>query len=148
MRTVTFARSAQLLWDGDVVRGSGKALAGSGAFTVGATFPTLRGEPPGTTTPEELLAASHAVCYGIGLRSILGRRGGSATRIAVTATITADKGDGAIRIRRSHLSAVVEGLAGIATEALPEIGEAAKRECTISNAIGGSVEVTHEVASM
>jgi lipoyl-dependent peroxiredoxin len=147
MPTVTFARSAQLLWEGDVVRGSGKALAGSGAFAVGVTFPTLRGEPPGATTPEELLAASHAVCYGIGLRSILGRRGGSATRIVVTATITADKGDGVIRIRRSHLSAAVEGLAGVTTEALSEVGEAAKRECTISNAIGGSVEVTHEVAS-
>lgn len=147
MPTVTFARSAQLLWEGDVVRGSGKALAGSGAFAVCATFPTLRGEPAGTTTPEELLAASHAVCYGIGLRSILGRRGGSATRIVVTATITADKGDGAIRIRRSHLSAVVEGLAEVAAEELPEIGEAAKRECTISNAIGGSVEVSYEVVS-
>ena len=147
MPTVTFARSAQLLWEGDVVRGSGKALAGSGAFAVGATFPTLRGEPPGATTPEELLAASHAVCYGIGLRSILGRRGGSATRIVVTATITAAKGDGVIRIRRSHLSAALEGLAGVPADALPEIGEAAKRECTISNAIGGSVEVTCEVAS-
>jgi osmotically inducible protein OsmC len=147
MPTVTFSRSAQLLWEGDVVRGSGKALAGSGAFAVGATFPTLRGEPAGTTTPEELLAASHAVCYGIGFRSILGRRGGSATRIVVTATITADKGDGAIRIRRSHLSAVVEGLAGVTAQLLPEIGEAAKRECTISNAIGGSVDVSYEVAS-
>jgi osmotically inducible protein OsmC len=147
MPIVTFARSAQLVWEGDVVRGSGKALAGSRAFAVGATFPTLRGEPAGTTTPEELLAASHAVCYGIGLRSLLGRRSGSATRIVVTATITAEKGDGAIRLRRSHLSAVVEGLAGVTADALPEIGEAAKRECTISNAIGGSVEVTHEVVS-
>jgi osmotically inducible protein OsmC len=147
MTTVTFARSAQLLWEGDVARGSGKALAGSGAFAVAATFPTRRGEPPGTTTPEELLAASHAVCYGIGFRSVLGRRGRSATRIIVTATITADKGEGAIRIRRSHLSAVVEGLAGLTAEVLAEIGEAAKRECTISNAIGGSVEVTYEVAS-
>jgi organic hydroperoxide reductase OsmC/OhrA len=65
----------------------------------------------------------------------------------VTATITADKGDGAIRIRRSHLSAVVEGLAGVTAQLLPEIGEAAKRECTISNAIGGSVDVSYEVAS-
>jgi len=147
MPTLTFARSAQLFWEGDVVRGSGKVLAGSGAFTIAATFPTLRGEPPDTTTPEELLAASHAVCYGIGLRSILARRGGSASRIVVTATITADKGDGAIRIRRSHLSAVVEGLGGVAADALPEIGAAAKRECTISTAIGGSVEVSYDVAS-
>ena len=57
---------------------AGTIGAGSGAFTVAARFPSLRGEAPGTTTPEELLAASHAVCYGIGLRSVIGRRGGSA----------------------------------------------------------------------
>jgi osmotically inducible protein OsmC len=148
MHTVTFARSAELLWEGDVVGGSGKVAAGSGAFTVSAGFPTLRGEPPGTTTPEELLAASHAVCYGIGLRSVLARNGGSASRVIVTATLTSEKGQGAIRIRRSHLSAVVEGLDGIAASTLPEVGAAAKRECTISIAIGGSVDVTYDVTSV
>ena len=48
---------------------------------------------------------------------------------------------------RGRSARFVEGLAGVAIEVLPEIGEAAKRECTISNAIGGSVEVTYEVAS-
>ena len=108
MRAVTFTRSAELTWEGDVVRGSGGVKAGSGAFSVAATFPTLRGEPQDTTTPEELLAASHAVCFGIGLRSVIARRGGSASRIVVTATITAEKGPDGIRLRRSHLSGVVE----------------------------------------
>ncbi len=147
MSSVTFTRSAELAWDGDVVRGSGKVVAGSGAFAAGATFPTMRGEPPGTTTPEELLAASHAVCYGIGLRSMIARSGGSAAGIVVTATLTAEKGSGAIRIRRSHLSARVRGLSGIAAAALPEIGAATRAECTISAAIGGAVEVTFDVGA-
>ena len=146
MRTVTFSRSAELAWQGDVVRGSGQVSAGSGAFTVAATFPTLRGEAPGSTTPEELLAASHAVCYGIGLRSVIGRHGGSAVRIVVTATVTAEKGPEGIRIRRSHLSGVVEGLDRIDPAALNDIGAEAKRECTISTALRGSVEISHEIA--
>jgi len=145
MRTVTFSRSAELSWQGDVVRGSGTVRAGSAAFAVAATFPTLRGEAPGSTTPEELLAASHAVCYGIGLRSVIGRHGGSADRIIVIATVTAEKGPDGIRIRRSHLSAVVEGLERIEPATLNDIGAEAKRECTISNALRGSVEVSHDV---
>jgi len=145
MGVATFQRSAQLAWRGDVVHGSGEVGAGSGAFTVAARFPTLRGEPPGTTTPEELLAASHAVCYGIGLRSVLARHGGSAATVRVTATITAEKGAGAVRIRGSHLTALVEGLEGVESTALAAIAEEAKRECTISTAIGGTVEITHEV---
>jgi len=147
MRTVTFTRSAELTWDGDVVRGVGKVNAGSGAFSVAATFPTLRGEPQGMTTPEELLAASHAVCFGIGIRSVIGRRGGSATRVVVTATLTAEKGPDGIRLRRSHLTGVVEGLHGIDARTLPDVGGEAERECTISTAIRGSVQISHDITS-
>src|SRR5919112_6810069 len=145
MRAVTFSRSAELAWEGDVVRGAGNVKAGTGAFSISATFPTLRGEPPGTTTPEELLAASHAVCFGIGLRSVLARRGGSASRIVVTATVTAEKGPDGIRLRGSHLSGVVEGLQGVDASSLSEVGSLAERECTISTALRGTVSISHDV---
>jgi organic hydroperoxide reductase OsmC/OhrA len=58
----SFSRSAVLEWTGDVARGTGRAAAASGAFATNATFPRLAGEPAGATTPEELLAASHATC--------------------------------------------------------------------------------------
>jgi osmotically inducible protein OsmC len=145
MAEITFTRSAELHWDGDVLHGTGTIGAGSGAFTVAARFPSLRGEPPGTTTPEELLAASHAVCYGIGLRSVIGRSGGSASRVVVTATITAEKGPNGIRVRGSHLSAVVEGLEGVDASALADIGRIVEQECTISTVIRGSVEITYDV---
>jgi len=147
MRAITFTRSAELRWEGDVLHGSGTIGAGTGAFTPAARFPTLRGEPPGTTTPEELLAASHAVCYGIGLRSVIGRSGGSASRVVVTATITAEKGPEGIRVRRSHLQAVVEGLEGVDASSLGEIGRTVERECTISTAICGSVEISYDIVS-
>ena len=147
MGAVTFTRLAELRWEGDVLHGSGTIGAGSGAFAVAARFPSLRGEPPGTTTPEELLAASHAVCYGIGLRSVIGRSGGSASRVVVTATVTAEKGPAGIRVRRSHLSAVVIGLEGIHESALAEIGRTVEQECTISTAIRGAVEISYDIAS-
>src|SRR5688572_8532908 len=118
MGAITFTRSAELRWEGDVLHGSCTVGARSGAFTVAARFPSLRGQPPGTTTPEELLAASHAACYGIGLRSVIGRSGGSASRVVVTATVTAEKGPNGIRVRRSHLSAVVDDLIGVEESAL------------------------------
>jgi lipoyl-dependent peroxiredoxin len=144
----TFSRHATLEWSGDVTRGTGALAAGSAAFSVGVTFPRLRGEPPGITTPEELLAAAHASCFGIGLRSVIAQRGGSAHRLRVTATITAEKGGGAIRILTSHLAGEVEGLANIGTEELPDIARAAEEGCTITAAIRGTVEISVDVVAI
>jgi len=141
----TFSRRAVLEWTGDIPRGTGAVTAGSAAFAVPATFPRLAGEPPGATTPEELLAASDASCFGIGLRSMLAQRGGSAERVRVTATVTAEKGAGAIRLRSSHLAAVVEGLAGVEPAALAEVARAAEEGCTISAALRPTVAITVEV---
>jgi osmotically inducible protein OsmC len=147
MKTVTFERSAEVEWQGDVVRGSGSVRASSDAFKVAVSFPTLRGEPPATTSPEELLAASHAACFGIGLRSVLARNGGSASRIRMTATITAEKGGDGIRVRGSHLHGVVEGLNGVDVSKLAELGRRAEAECTISTAIRGNVEITIAISA-
>ena len=148
MKTVTFTRSAEIRWTGDVVRGSGAVSAGSGAFQVAAMFPSLRGEPAGVTTPEELLAASHAVCFGIGLRSVIARNGGVASTIRLTATITAEKGPEGIRVRRSHLTGFVEGLQGLEPDRLSEIGALVERDCTISNAIRGAVQISYEITAL
>jgi len=148
MKTVTFARSAEITWNGDVVRGSGAVSAGSGAFQIPAMFPSLRGEPAGVTTPEELLAASHAVCFAIGLRSVIARNGGIASSIRLTATITAEKGPEGIRVRRSRLTGFVEGLQGLEPARLPEIGAVVERECTISNAIRGAVEISYDIVAL
>ena len=86
-----FSRRAVLQWDGDIPDGSGLVTPGSGAFSAGVIFPSIAGDPPGMTTPEELLVASHATCYGIGLRALIARRGGRARRVSVTATVTAER---------------------------------------------------------
>jgi osmotically inducible protein OsmC len=147
MKIVEFERSAEILWEGDVVKGSGHVTSGTRSFVIPATFPSLRGEPTGVTTPEELLAAAHATCFGIGLRSVIARRGGTASRIVVRATITAKKGEGGIRLIRSALSGIAHDLRGIESADLLECARIAKDECTISNALKGNVEIVCDVTS-
>jgi lipoyl-dependent peroxiredoxin len=141
----TFSRRAELRWDGDLVDGNGQVSAGTGAFAVPVWFPSISGDPPGKTTPEELLAASHATCYGIGLRSLIGRNGGRAQRIIVNAVVGAEKGPEGIRIQSSHLVGVVEGLEKLDDAQLQDIARDVAEGCTISLALRGSVRITHEV---
>jgi osmotically inducible protein OsmC len=141
----TFSRRAVLEWNGDVMDGAGEVTAGTGAFAVPATFPSTAGEAPGKTTPEELLAAAHATCYGIGLRSLIGRHGGRAQRVTVTATITAEKGPRGIRIQSSHLSGDVEALEGIDHAQLHEIARETRERCTISIALEGTVAISYDI---
>jgi osmotically inducible protein OsmC len=138
----TFSRHADVEWTGGLMDGAGKATAGTAAFSLPVTFPSRIGEGDGKTTPEELLAASHAVCYAMGLAATLGRMGGKARRIVVTATVTADKGDKGIKIESSALTAQVEGLEGIDSGKLQEIANTAESGCPISNALRGSVNIT------
>jgi osmotically inducible protein OsmC len=140
----TFARHVDLDWNGTLMEGTGQAKAGTGAFNLPVTFPSRIGEGDGKTTPEEMLAASHAVCYGMGLAATIGRQGGKARRVRVTATVTADKGDAGIKIVSSHLKATVEGLEGIDRSKFDEVAKMAEQRCPISNAIRGSVNITVE----
>jgi lipoyl-dependent peroxiredoxin len=140
----TFARHVDVEWNGTLMEGNGKATAGTAAFDLPVTFPSRIGEGDGKTTPEEMLAASHAVCYAMGLAATIGKQGGKASRVRVTATVTADKGDAGIKIVSSHLKAQVEGLEGIDRSKLDELVHTAEQRCPISNAIRGSVNITVE----
>lgn len=95
--------------------------------------------------PEELLAASHAACYGIGLRSLIGRKGGRAKRVTVEAIISAEIGPEGIQIQSSHLVGVVEGLEKLDDAQLDDISREVADGCTISLALRGAVRITHEV---
>lgn len=145
----TFARRADVDWTGGLMDGSGSVKAGSGAFTLPVTFPSRIAESgDGKTTPEELMAASHAVCYAMVLTNTIGKQGGKARRVSVTATVTADRGEGGIKVVSSHLKASVEGLEGIEGGKLSELATGAEKSCPISNAIRGSVAITVEAQAV
>jgi osmotically inducible protein OsmC len=139
----TFARNVDVEWTGNLMEGSGTAKAGTGAFTLPVTFPSRIAEKgDGKTTPEELMAASHAVCYAMVLTNTITKQGGKVRKIRVTSTVTADKSDAGIKVVSSHLKAVVEGLEGIDKATIKEVAIGAERGCPISNAIRGSVAIT------
>jgi osmotically inducible protein OsmC len=145
----TFARHVDVDWNGGLLDGSGTAKAGSSAFSVPVTFPSRIAEKAdGKTTPEEFMAAAHAVCYAMVLTNTIGKQGGRASRVRVTATVTADKSDAGIKVTSSHLKAVVEGLTGIAAAAIQELATGAEKGCPISNAIRGSVAITVEAQAV
>src|ERR687898_814411 len=106
----TFSRSVTVDWSGSIMEGKGTAKAGTGAFNLPVTFPSRIGEPAGATSPEELMAASHAACFAMALNGTLGRKGGSAAQTPVTATILADKGETGITVTTSKLKVVAEGV--------------------------------------
>ena len=145
----TFARHVDVNWTGTLMDGTGTAKAGTGAFTLPVTFPS-RIAPTGDTrtTPEELLAAAHAVCYAMVLVNTIGKQNGTARRVSVTATVTGDKSDAGLKVVSSHLKAVVEGLEGIDRAALSELASGAEKGCPISNAIRGSVAITVEAQAV
>ena len=124
------------------MEGKGVAKAGTGAFTLPVTFPSRIGEPAGTTSPEELMAASHASCYAMALNATLGRKQASASRTLITATVTADKSEAGIKLLSSRLKVTAEGLTGIDKSQFADVAREAEGKCPISNAIRGNVAVT------
>jgi lipoyl-dependent peroxiredoxin len=141
----SFSRSVTVDWSGPIMEGKGVAKAGTGAFNLPVTFPSRIGEPNGTTSPEELMAASHAACYAMALNATLGRKGGSASRTVVSATIIADKGESGIKLTTSKLHVVAEGVKGMDAAGFKDVAKAAEGSCPISNALRGSLAIELEV---
>jgi osmotically inducible protein OsmC len=145
----TFARHVDVEWTGGLMDGNGVAKAGTGAFTLPVTFPSrIADKGDGKTTPEELLAGSHGVCYAMVLTNTIGKQGGKAKTVRVTCTVTADKSDAGIKVVSSQLKAVVEGLEGIDKSTIQELATGAEKGCPISNAIRGSVSITVDATAV
>jgi osmotically inducible protein OsmC len=137
-----FSRKVDVFWNGGIMDGNGEAKAGTGAFSLPVTFPSRIGEPAGKTSPEELLAASHAACYAMAFNATLGRNNAKAATTHVTATVSADKTDAGIKVVSSALEVVVTGLEGTDAAGLADLAKKAEGGCPISNAIRGNVAVT------
>jgi lipoyl-dependent peroxiredoxin len=140
----TFSRTATTDWSGSIMEGKGQVKAGTGAFGLPVTFPARIGEPGGHTSPEELMAASHAACYAMALNATLGRKQASAARTVVTATVTADKTDAGITLTTSKLKVTAEGLQGMEKSQFAEVAREAEGKCPISNALRGTMKIEVE----
>lgn len=134
--------NAVATWQGKLKEGKGSFKAQSGAFSGAFSFGT-RFEGKKGTNPEELIAAAHAGCFSMFLSAVLEKAGHSAERIETRAAVTIETIDGASKVTRSALN--VRGkVPGIDAAAFQEAAENAKRNCPVSKALQGNVDITLE----
>ena len=132
--------NAVAVWEGKLRDGKGSFKAQSGVFSGSFSFGT-RFEGKKGSNPEELIAAAHAGCFSMALSSALEKAGHPATRIETRAAVTLEMVDGAPKITRSVLE--VRGkVDGIDQAAFQQAAEGAKKNCPVSKALQGNVEVT------
>ncbi|HEY6911192.1 MAG TPA: OsmC family peroxiredoxin [Myxococcales bacterium] len=140
--------TATAQWEGDLMSGKGKTSAASGTFRDANLSWKARTEgAASSTTPEELLAASHASCFSMALSHGLAQAGHPARRLSTTCVVEfgPKQGGGGFEVKSSALE--VKGqVPGIDQAAFAKAAEAAKTGCPISSAlkIAMSVKATLE----
>jgi osmotically inducible protein OsmC len=133
--------SANTVWKGDLAHGQGVTTPASGAFpAVEVTWASRTARAAGKTSPEELLAASHASCYCMALSNELAGSGTPPESLDATATVAFVPGEG---VKSSHI--VVRGqVPGIDQDAFTAAARTAGEGCPISAALKGNIEITVE----
>ena len=136
-------RSATVIWEGNVARGSGTLSAASGAFSeLPFSLASRVEKPEGKTSPEELLAAAHAGCYAMSLAGELAGAGSPPEHLDVRATVTLDQvEDGSHRIVASELLARAR-VNEVDEQTLQRLAESASDGCPFSKLIAASGTVT------
>lgn len=135
-------RKAEVVWHGDLAKGNGELTLESSGVLKGApvTWASRTEAPQGKTSPEELLAASHAECYVMGLAANLARRGTPPEQLSCTATATLNRGDSGFRV--TDITLDVSGrVPGIDAQQFQEAAQAAEQGCPISNALRNNVQI-------
>ncbi len=123
-------------WQGDLMSGQGKTSAASGTFTGANLSWKARTEGAArSTTPEELLAASHASCFSMALSHGLAQGGHVPKRLETSCVVEfGPKAGGGFEVKSSTLE--VKGwVPGIDAAAFERAAEGAKNGCPISAAL-------------
>jgi lipoyl-dependent peroxiredoxin len=133
-------KTAQATWDGDLVNGSGHVKTGSGSVDSDMTW-AARAEDVEGASPEELIAAAHAVCVSMALAAGLTREGTPPTRLETQATTAFDKVGEGFKLTSVRLTIRGE-VDGLDADAFRAAAEGAKENCPVSQALKGNVEIT------
>jgi osmotically inducible protein OsmC len=125
-------------WEGSLTKGRGTTSPASGAFgDVEVSWPARVERTEGTTSPEELLAAAHAACYCMALSHELTEAGSEPESLDASAAVTFVAGEG---VKATHIT--VRGrVPGIDQAAFEQAADSAGRNCPISGALAGNVEI-------
>ncbi len=133
-------RSAQSVWTGSGMEGSGKLTAESGAFTdLGYSLGMRFGDASGTN-PEELIAAAHAGCFNMALAVGLGREGHTPDELRTRANVTVEKENGGWRVTKVVLD-LTGKVPGMSEEDFVKAAEGAKAGCPISKLLNAEISL-------
>lgn len=126
---------------------NGHAESSDGVVKVDFSVPKELGGPGtlGTATPEHLLAAGYAACFGGSLDFVAKRQNMDASRVKVTAAVSLGPRDGgglglAVKLRVKDKTLPRDVLAAL----VQKVHEAA---CPFSLAIRGNVDVQFEIVA-
>jgi len=129
------ARTAEAVWEGDLVSGNGRMKLGSGAFEGQYSFGSRFEEGTGTN-PEELIGAAHAGCFSMAFGHGLAQAGFTPRRIQTRAKVHLGKVEGGFAITRIDLESEAD-VPGIDEATFQEHAEGAKMGCPVSKALAG-----------
>lgn len=135
-------RTANAVWEGDLMGGSGSVSTQSGAVDNATVKWSSRAEQADeNTSPEELIAAAHATCISMALANGLAQAGTPAQRLETEATATFDRaGDG---FRMTTMRLAIRGqVDGVDEDSFRQAAEDAKENCPVSQALKGNVDVS------
>ena len=130
--------SADAVWKGDLASGSGQVKVASGTFEEFPVSWASRAERhPGTTSPEELLAAAHSACYSMAFSNGLSKAGHKVEELNTSAEVEFVPGTGI-----TSVTLTVRGRVGGIDEAeFTKLAEEAKEGCPVSKALHGNVKL-------
>lgn len=138
---MTIERTSRVVWEGDLIRGSGNIEFTTGALpATPVTWASRTEQPDGKTSPEELLAAAHASCFSMALSAALARSKHPPRKLNVEARCSLNKLDEGFRVTDMYLKVQGE-VEGIKEEDFIKIAESAEKSCPISNAIKNNVAI-------
>jgi lipoyl-dependent peroxiredoxin len=137
-------RTANVVWQGDLMSGSGTiAQVPSGAFgPLDVSWASRAEEPNGKTSPEELIAAAWASCFAMALSNGLAKAGTLPEKLETSATVTFQPGEGITRGALTVRGTVPE----LDEDGFRAAAEDAKKNCPVSQALSGIPDVTLEAS--
>lgn len=137
-------KTAHATWEGDLISGSGHVKTGTGSVDTDMTW-SERAEDVEGASPEELIAAAHAVCVSMALAAGLTRAGTPPTRLETDATTAFEKVGEGFKLTSIRL-AISGEVDGLDEDGFTKAAEDAKENCPVSQALKGNVEVSVEAS--
>jgi len=138
-------RTANAVWKGAGMKGSGTLTTQSGAFEKQPYSVKLRFENEDGklgTNPEELIAAAHAGCYAMALSVGLENEGYTADTLEVDAVLSLDKSDAGWDITKIALTLNAK-VPEITKEKFDELANGAKEGCPVSKVLNCEITLDY-----